>query len=329
MIVGLDAGQTGIRAVAEGGAPGPQVLGVRRMEGAVGPDDVADGLIVALETVAGDEPISAIGIGLSGFELASDCDLTRIAARLRAAADARMAASVASEDAIERGRARPSIAIASDGVTSLLGAFGGPRPGVVVAVGTGVVVLGHDGDGGWAKVDGWGSLLGDDGSGFFVGAAGLRAALRDFDGRVASGSRVLRAAAEKRWGSMDAVPGGVLRDDVATSRIVASFAPAVADAALAGDAVARSIWDAAGTGLAESAAAACARLFAAGTAVDVAPLGNLWNAGPLLADPFERALVARWPEARTVTAAGTSLGGAIELARPDGPAAVSGLLWRG
>jgi N-acetylglucosamine kinase-like BadF-type ATPase len=315
VIVGLDAGQTGIRALAPVGAAGPDVPGVPRMEGAVGPDDVADALLGGLETVvAGSDRVRRIGIGLSGFELASAAELARIAARLRGAAGV-------ADDA--------GVAIASDGVTSLFGALGGARAGVVVAVGTGVVVVGHDGAAGWAKVDGWGSLLGDDGSGFAVGQAGLRAALRDFDGRGDSGSAALRAAAQTRWGSMDAVPNGVLRADVATSRVVASFAPAVAAAANDGDAVARAIWERAGEDLAQSAAAACGRLFASGAAVDVAPLGNLWNAGPLLADPFARALAARWPAARIVAARGASLQGAVELARADGPAPVAGLLWRG
>jgi N-acetylmuramic acid 6-phosphate etherase len=311
VIVGIDAGQTGVRAVLQGGRPGPQVAGVRRMEGPVGPDDVADALLEALATVHGDGvAIDAVGVGLSGFELAGDDDLARIAARLRA---------VVGDGA--------AIALASDGVTSLLGALGSPRPGVVVASGTGVVVLGHDGEVGWAKVDGWGSLLGDDGSGFAVGQAGLRTALRCFDGR--DGSPALRAAAEERWGTMDDVPTGILREDAAVSRVVASFAPAVAQAARDGDAAARAIWERAGDELAASAAAACTRLFAPDTPVDIARLGNLWDAGELLVGPFARGLARRWPEACGVLAEGTSLDGAVELGRAGGPAPVQGLLWRG
>jgi N-acetylglucosamine kinase-like BadF-type ATPase len=309
VIAGVDAGQTGIRAALEGGRLGPQVAGVRRMEGAVGPDEVAEALLVALATLEHEGRLEAVGVGLSGFELAGDADLARIAARLR-----------------ERVGADAAVAIASDGVTSLLGALGGARPGVVVAAGTGVVTLGHDGAGGWARVDGWGSLLGDDGSGFAVGHAGLRSALRAYDGRP--GSSALRAAAEARWGSIPAVPTGILREDTAVSRVVASFAPAVAEAAHAGDAEATEIWRRAGEERAESAAAAAGRLFAAGERVEVARLGNLWEVGALLDEPFRTALADRWPSADVVGAAGTSLHGAVELARPDGPAPVRGLLWR-
>ena len=81
------------------------------------------------------------------------------------------------------GRGRPSgasvgverLAIATDGLTALLGAIG-RRDGVVVAAGTGTACLGRRGDR-FAKVDGWGSLLSDAGSGFAIGRAGLDAAL--------------------------------------------------------------------------------------------------------------------------------------------------------
>jgi N-acetylmuramic acid 6-phosphate etherase len=311
VIVGLDAGQTGVRAVLDDGPlaqPGPEAPGVPRMEGRVGPDDVADALLAAVDG-ASLADVSAIGVGLSGFELADAGELERIAGRLR-----------------ERVGGAPAVALASDGVTSLLGALG-HRPGVVVAVGTGVVVLGHDGGDGWAKVDGWGSLLGDDGSGFAIGRAGLRAAMRAHDGRT--GSELLRAAAEERWGPLDGLGTAIHRDAAPSGRVVASFTPAVAEAARAGDAVARAIWERAGDDLAQSAVAAAGRLFSRDSEVAVAAVGNVWNAGELIDEPFRRGLERRWPGAVVVEPAGTSLEGAVELARPDGPAPVPGLLWRG
>ncbi|UGS36305.1 N-acetylglucosamine kinase [Capillimicrobium parvum] len=311
MIAGIDAGQTGVRAALEDAAPGPVVAGVPRMEGDVTPDRVADALLVALASVVGQDGVDAVGVGMSGFELASAPDLVHIAARLR---------EVAGPGA--------RVALASDGVTSLIGALGGARPGVVVAAGTGVVVLAHDGAAGWARVDGWGALLGDDGSGFAVGRAGLRAAMRAFDGRE-GGSAALRTAAEGRWGPVQTLPAAVLRQEEPPSRAVASFAPDVAAAARDGDPVAIAIWARAGDGLARSVAAACERTFAEGSEVDVVRLGNLWGAGDLLDAPFRAGLAARWPDARVVAAAGTSLDGAIELAGSDAPGPVRGLLWRG
>jgi hypothetical protein len=55
----------------------------------------------------------------------------------------------------------------------------------------------------------------------------------------------------------------------------------------------------------------------------------VWNAGALLREPFERELIRRWPAARIVPAAGTSLDGAVVLAGEDSIATVAGLAWRG
>ena len=94
-----------------------------------------------------------------------------------------------------------SLAIASDGLTALLGAIG-RRDGVVVAAGTGTACLARRGRR-FAKVDGWGSLLSDAGSGFAIGRAGLDAALREYDGRAGLGRRFWRrrGSASARWSS--------------------------------------------------------------------------------------------------------------------------------
>ena len=308
MILGIDAGQTGVRAAVAGRPAVVEAPGVPRLEDPVGPDDVAAALMRAVDRLNGVRGrIAAVGVGLSGFELASEADLRRIAERLRGTVG-------------ERAR----VTIAGDGVTSLLGALG-RRPGVVVAGGTGVVALGHDGHGDWARADGWGSLLGDDGSAFAIGAAGLRAALRAFDAR-AGGSEPLRALAEAAFGAVDAIPLAVHRQGPA-ARTVAAFAPAVATAARAGDPVAEAIWARAGEDLAIAVAAACAP-FPPYAAVDVACVGNLWKAGDLLTEPFRRALAERRPGATLVAPAGTSLDGAAELARGAADAAPRTLVWR-
>ena len=56
----------------------------------------------------------------------------------------------------------------------------GPVP--CVAAGTGLIAIGTDLTR-WRRADGWGHLLGDCGSGAWIGRAGLEAALRAYDGR--------------------------------------------------------------------------------------------------------------------------------------------------
>ncbi|HEY5178650.1 MAG TPA: BadF/BadG/BcrA/BcrD ATPase family protein, partial [Dermatophilaceae bacterium] len=74
-----------------------------------------------------------------------------------------------------------SVHLAHDSVTSYLGALG-DRTGCVVAAGTGVVTLAA-GVTTAARVDGWGWILGDAGSGFWIGRRAIDMALRAYDGR--------------------------------------------------------------------------------------------------------------------------------------------------
>ena len=74
-----------------------------------------------------------------------------------------------------------SLLLAHDSIAGYLAALG-HRLGAVSAVGTGVVTLGV-GPMGFARVDGWGNIIGDAGSGFWIGRAALDAAMRAFDCR--------------------------------------------------------------------------------------------------------------------------------------------------
>jgi N-acetylglucosamine kinase-like BadF-type ATPase len=310
--VAVDAGQTEVRAVLiDGHGPVATAPGVERMDGAgVDADSVAAALLAAIGRL--DLPVPAdatVAIGLSGFETAWAEDLGRIEALLRTELSA--------------GR----VVIASDGVTSLLGAIG-ERPGAVVAAGTGTIVVAR-GRAGWARVDGWGSLLGDAGSGFAIGRAGLDAALRELDGR--GGSAMLLDAAWERFAAEDVGAGlvaGVHRAAVPT-RAVAGFAEVVGRLAGEGDATSASILAEAGRELALSASTALGRALADDEPATVSYSGNVFKVGQPLLEPFARALAERRPEARLVAPAGDGLAGAALLARdPDAVAVHPGLVWR-
>jgi len=59
----------------------------------------------------------------------------------------------------------------------------GPDPGVLLSLGTGSVIWGRDPGGGEVRVGGWGTPLGEEGSGYWLGLEGLRAVARAADGR--------------------------------------------------------------------------------------------------------------------------------------------------
>lgn len=74
-----------------------------------------------------------------------------------------------------------SVFLAHDSISGYLGCLGYMR-GSAVAAGTGVVTL-ATGISSYSRVDGWGNIMGDAGSGYWIGRAGLEAAMRAYDGR--------------------------------------------------------------------------------------------------------------------------------------------------
>lgn len=193
--------------------------------------------------------------------------------------------------------------LVSDAVASLVGAIGHPAPGAVLAAGSGVVALATDFRQVWHRVDGWGHLLGDRGSGAWVGMEGLRAALRERDG-LADGSTPLLEAGTRLWGDPATWPRRSLTGDHVHT-LLAEFAPAVAGLADT-DPVSAQICRAAGEHLAASLSAASGVLPGAPTAIT----GNL-----LRLEPIRRAFEhsARRRGLRLSPAAGSALDGAVVL----------------
>jgi N-acetylglucosamine kinase-like BadF-type ATPase len=61
----------------------------------------------------------------------------------------------------------------------------GEGPGIVLISGTGSIAYGRNSDGEAARAGGWGYVLGDEGSGYWIGRAAIRAVLRESDRRGA------------------------------------------------------------------------------------------------------------------------------------------------
>ncbi|HYM58214.1 MAG TPA: BadF/BadG/BcrA/BcrD ATPase family protein [Solirubrobacteraceae bacterium] len=290
----VDAGQTRIRAaLGDGrGSRSATAPGVVRVGSSAGPEVIAERLLAAVAELGPlPEPAPPAAIGLSGFEAMGPEDLGLVA------------------DAFRGGLGLERLAIATDGLTALLGAIG-PCDGVVVAAGTGTACLGRRGDR-FAKVDGWGSLLSDAGSGFAIGRAGLDAALRAYDGR--GGSPRLMDAASRRYGTIERVAERIYSDPVPT-RAVAAFAADVAAEAQVGDEAARAILHDAARELAISACAASGRLFEPEEPVLVSYTGNVFQAAALIVEPFTREVEALRPGASVVPPSGDPLAGAFVLA---------------
>jgi N-acetylglucosamine kinase-like BadF-type ATPase len=131
--------------------------------------------------------------------------------------------------------------------------------GIAVLCGTGSLVYGVDPSGAAARAGGWGYLLGDEGSGYALGRAALRAIARAADGRGPSTS--LTDAVLVHW-SLDApaaLIAHVYRPPLSRAAI-AELAPLVVAEAEAGDAVAGALVQEAGRSLAVAVWAVAARL---------------------------------------------------------------------
>jgi N-acetylglucosamine kinase-like BadF-type ATPase len=144
--------------------------------------------------------------------------------------------------------------LAHDSVTGFLGSIGLGR-GIMTAVGTGVVTLGV-GTSAIARVDGWGNLIGDAGSAYWIGRAGLEAGMRAYDGRLESPAMLSLLTDNFSHPEEAYIDLQTSSDRVAR---IASFARAVNDLAEHDD-VAAEIMRSAGRELAVSAVAAARRV---------------------------------------------------------------------
>lgn len=291
MLLGIDIGGSGSRIALSAGSERYELQGPRVSVTAEG----GSAEVVARELLSLAERqwpslyprVSAVGIGATGFAtLVRDPDgaVSRLAQIVNA-----------------------PVAAAIDAVTAHLGSLGG-APGAVISLGTGAIAIGWDGEDAWRRVDGWGHLLGDRGGGAWIGMRGLNRALAAHDGIDPSGAALLRAATA-RFGEPLQWPAQFYTQPDRAG-VLASFAVDVVD--LAND-------DLAARETVSRAAAHAAASLNAAAQEEVPPVmsavGGLVNAGGAFLRQVRSELAALRPEAQLHPARGTSLDGALELAR--------------
>ena len=289
----IDAGQTGIKARGFGAAD-------RLFPGVRTHEPLIPQLAAIVESLAGDDPIETLSFGVSGLTSA-EADAAALLAALPGSRPRR-------------------ILLAHDSVTSYLGALG-DRTGAVVASGTGAVTLAV-GATRMARVDGWGNIMGDAGSAYWIGREALDAVMRAHDGR--GPATALTDVVRERWPDLEDAYIDLQSDPNRVS-VVASLAAAV-DAHAGTDEVAARIAWRAGSELAGSVIAGLARVGGGTASRDepVAAIGGVFRS-ELIRGSFERALAHGRPRARLVAADGDGLDGAERLAElPSGHALHAG-----
>ena len=216
------------------------------------------------------------------------------------------------------------VLMAHDSVTSYLGALGDTR-GVVVAAGTGVVTLAvgaHD----VARVDGWGNLLGDAGSGYWIGRAALEAVMREHDGR--GPATALTAVAQREFPDLEQAYIE-LQGDPDRVRRIARYTRAVAELAADGDPVALHICGEAARELVLSVETGLRRVGEADRPDPVVcGIGGVLRAD-VIASPFAELLRRRWESVDIRPPLGAGIDGAALLPDVAADSALGALIARG
>lgn len=319
-VLGIDIGGTGSRMTLTSPEGREDVVGPRAevsAEGSSAPQLAAE----LVDTACRNWPeqmaaVRGIGIGATGVTslVADPGGLTRELAALAGVA----------------------VAVATDAVTSHLGALGG-QAGAVAALGTGAIAVGHPGPDPagsfpprWRRVDGWGHLLGDRGGGAWLGRQGLELAIRCVDGVPpgggASDGEQLLDAAVRRFGPPGDWPAQLYtRQDRAG--VLAEFARDVVELAHAGDPASAELVARAGAEAADSALAALEEDHPA----QVVLTGGL-SGSHAVRTAFSARLTSRSPAVVERQAAGDPLDGAVRLARLVAAGRLlpqEGVLWLG
>jgi glucosamine kinase len=293
-VLAVDSGGSGTRIGHVGSDRVVELPGVAWSSGDV--PGVLAATVAAGWTELGRPETSVVALGVAATPVTED-DVARLARPLAAAVGA------------------GSVLVANDAFTGHLGALAGAW-GVSLVVGTGVACCGTaPGARPPVVVDGYGPLIGDLGSAFWIGRAAVRAALdARLDGRVGS---PLQAAVEAAQGPLDGVAYRLHASPDAV-REIAALAPLVAalaeDDPLAGEVLERAAHLLAATAI--RAVGLVAASTPVGTVVPVALGGRVLEPGSWLAGRVST-LVTAGAAASVTSAAGTPLDGVARLAAID------------
>jgi N-acetylglucosamine kinase-like BadF-type ATPase len=218
------------------------------------------------------------------------------------------------------GLARRNV-VTNDALIALV-AGAGERYGVVLIVGTGAAAFGIDRSGRTARAGGWGPLLGDEGSAYWMGLRALRSIVRAHDGR--SAKTTLEAPILARLGvdRVDALVHRIYRE--LAREEIAALAPVVQQAADVGDGEAQAIIDEAIREFVRAVESVIGRLDLAGEEFRLVLSGGLFKAVPVLRQDFEKIIkkVAPWAkvEELKVEPARGAVSLALERVRSSEPA---------
>jgi len=295
-VIGIDAG--GTKTVCQLADDTGRVLSEVRGGGAnlqaVGELEVEKVLHHVMEEAIGDRGVtpSAICLGIAGVDRPDDFAAVR--------------------GIMRRIGYKARVLIVNDALVALEAGAPG-SPGVVIISGTGSIAYGRNQANEAARAGGWGHVLGDEGSGYWIGRAALRAVLRESDHR--GQQTALTPLLLKHFGIAQAQ--GLLHE-VYYSNLrpssIGSLAQCVEAAFREGDSAAIGILRAAANELEASGLTVARRLGLVGEPFMFVLSGGIFRAVPWLREELERRLPVAAPGSITELLAREPAAGAVALA---------------
>ena len=295
-VLGIDVGGTKTvcllaneeeRVIAEGREEGANLQGA----GELALEKVLHSVME--KTLEGTDVIpSSICLGIAGVDRASDETVVRsIMARIGYKA---------------------RILVVNDALIALQAGVG-DRPGIVIVSGTGSIAYGRNEQGEASRAGGWGYVLGDEGSGYWIGRLALRAVVRHADGRGRVTSLTPRLL--EHFGVQRAAEliHQVYHEEV-SPRSIAAAAKYVQHARDEGDMVATGILHRAADELMAAATAVMTRLELTDAPFTFVLSGGMFQAVPWLGDQMQLLLPALAKRSTVMHLAEPPALGAVRLA---------------
>ncbi|MFI5178780.1 MAG: N-acetylglucosamine kinase [Vicinamibacterales bacterium] len=205
---------------------------------------------------------------------------------------------------------RADLLIVNDALIALEAGAPG-EAGVVIVAGTGSIAYGRDHAGRAARAGGWGHVLGDEGSGYWLGRQALQSVVRAADGRGPSTRLTARVLAHYGVGRAQDLVHQVYYGGTRPAAI-AALGAVVQAAAEEGDAIAQQIVETGAMELAAAAVSVATRL-----GLDACPIvlsGGMFRGVPRLQASVTRRLAQALPRASVQRLTVEPAQGAVHLA---------------
>jgi N-acetylglucosamine kinase-like BadF-type ATPase len=183
---------------------------------------------------------------------------------------------------------RSRVVVVNDALIALV-AGAGDAPGIVIIAGTGSIVYGKNQAGDAARAGGWGHMIGDEGSGYWIGREALAAVMRGADGRGPSTGLTEDVLDHFSIADVSRLPR-IVYDREQPRMSVAAIGPLVQRASEQGDAVATRILERAADELVLGVRSVATRLEMRGDSFTCYLAGGVFRAVPWLAQELPRRL---------------------------------------